>query len=112
MRWLRKQWAHQLGLCWLHPHLHLVSESSWRGHQRQLSVRRVVLKCHLGGIQELEEKGQILPKQTNIKTFISSNIRPVFKFDQLSSTEFYEFINPPISEKRVKRGSRIISFFP
>ena len=72
-----KQQARQLGLCWLHPSPHLVSESSWRDHRPQLSIHTDVLKYHLGGTQELEEMGPTLPKQTNIKTFTSSHIKAV-----------------------------------
>lgn len=70
MHWSTEQGAHQPGLCWLHPSLRLASGSSWTAHQLQLLTRTDVLKCHLGGTRELEEMGQTLPKQTNIKTFI------------------------------------------
>ena len=67
MHWSIKQRALRLGLCWLRPSPHLVSESSWRDHQLRLSIHTDVLKCYLGGTQEHEEMGQILPKQTNTK---------------------------------------------
>ena len=100
--WLTEQPARQPGLCWLHPSPHLVSESSWTDHRPQLSTRTDVLKYRLGGTQELEEMGLRLPKQTNIRTFISShgkalclNLATCLPLSFMNSSNFLPFKRHP-----------------